>query len=116
MKEALKQDERRAAALSRAFRPDRECIQVAGQAIYIQEMDGKESFSMTVNQGEDFIFTMIARCLVDKDGERQLDDADIPSIKQWGQRKLRPIISAVLRVNGYGEDQEKNSEAGPSAG
>jgi hypothetical protein len=102
--------------LLKAFRPDREVIQVAGEAIHITELSGEQATSLPT--GSDFIYRLIAATVVDKDGRRIFTDSDedLKEIKSWGNRKQRKIIRAVLRLNGMDEETEKNSDAGPSAG
>jgi hypothetical protein len=102
--------------LNKAFRPDREVIQVGGEAVYIAELSGEEALSLAT--GEGYIYRLLAHAIVDKDGKRRFGDADsdVAEIKRWGSRKLRKLIAAALRLNGLDDEPEKNSGAGPSAG
>jgi hypothetical protein len=101
--------------LARAFRPDREVIQVGGEAIYIAELSAEDALS--IEAGKDYIYHLLARAIVDKDGKRRFGNTpeDIAEIKRWGSRKIRPLIKATVRLNGLDEEPEKNSGGGPSA-
>lgn len=101
--------------LVRAFRPDREVIQIGGEAIHIAELSAEDALG--IEAGKDYIYHLVARAIVDKDGKRRFGStpADIAEIKKWGSRKIRPIIKAVVRLNGLDEEPEKNSDGGPTA-
>lgn len=102
--------------LSKAFRPDMEIIQIGGEAVYIAELSGEEALNLSA--GDDYVYRLLAHAIVDKDGNRRFGDSkeEILAIKRWGARKLRKLIRTAIRLNGLDEENEKNSEAGPSAG
>jgi hypothetical protein len=100
----------------KAFQPEREEVTIKGQKVIISELSGEEAIGLA--EGKDYIYRLLAKSIVDKDGKRRFSDKpeDIAIIKTWGQSKLRKMINVAMRLNGLDDEQEKNSGAGPSAG
>lgn len=101
--------------LARAFRPDREVVKIGSEAIHIAELSAEDALS--IEAGKDYIYHLLARAIVDKDGKRRFGNTaeDIAEIKRWGSRKIRPLIKATVRLNGLDDEPTKNSEGGPTA-
>ena len=100
----------------KAFQPEREEIEIKGQKVYISELSGEDAIGLA--EGKDYIYRLLAKSIVDKDGKRRFNDSpeDIAQIKRWGQSKLRRMINVAMRLNGLDDEPEKNSAAVPSAG
>lgn len=98
-----------------AFQPEREEVVIKGQKIYISELSGEDAIGLA--EGKDYIYRLLAKSIVDKDGKRRFSDSaeDIAQIKRWGQSKLRKMVNVAMRLNGLDDEQEKNSDGGPSA-
>ncbi len=99
-----------------SFVPDREAVRVGGETVYIAEMTGEEAISL--KPGGDYVFRLLARCIVDEQGKRLFTDADedVARLRGWGSRKVRKLLQVAVKLNGLDDGPEKNSDAGPSAG
>jgi len=99
----------------KAFQPERAELEIKGQTVYISELSGEDAIGL--GEGKDYIYRLLAKSIVDKDGNRRFGDSpeDIAQIKRWGQSKLRKMISVAMRLNGLDDEPEKNSDGGPSA-
>lgn len=100
------------------FQPDREAISVAGEVVFVAELSAEEAMGLSEGDQGDYVYRLLARAIVNKDGSRIFGDSkeEVAQIKRMGQRKLRPLIRAAIRMNGLDEEPEKNSDAGPTAG
>lgn len=62
-------------------------------------------------------YRLLVRCLHDTEGNRIFADEDVPTLMKSHQARLRPLIEAAMRVNGWNVSEiEKNSYAAPAGG
>lgn len=101
--------------LLKFFEPREEKVELAGQALVVRELS-EDSDTEALRDGVDSLLKFVVRCTFDQAEQRVFTDDDIPALKRAGAIRLAPLIQAVVRVNGFVEDEIKNSGAGPSAG
>jgi hypothetical protein len=105
-----------------AAQPAREEVEIRdGKKILVTELGADEFLGLwwspqfageqegTVNLAK-FIPALVARCVIDKNGSRILDDSDIEQLGKTSRDIYGRLAEVARRLNGLGV-KEKNSEA-----
>lgn len=97
-----------------ALKVREEKIQFAGREIVVRELDGAADVA-AFEDDTDLKWKLLVRCAFDLDGKALFTDSDIHDLKAASRIKLRSLVEAVNRVNGFAvEDEAKNSAAAPA--
>lgn len=104
-------------ALLEALAPREEVIELAGIRVLVRELESAAQSERMHDPGEAFYAGVVLCCLDPDTGERLFTEEDIPVLKSRARKGMKPLIEAVMRVNGYAaEIEEKNSGAAPAGG
>lgn len=94
------------------FASREEKVSMGGKQYLVRTLPDEESI-----KGDDSIYQFVVRCTFDAEGNRVFTDEDIPALKATPRVRKARLLAAVSRVNAFDpDDEEKNSEAGPSSG
>ncbi len=95
--------------------PRQEEVEFSGKKVFVRELDC--AADMPSAEGAlDFSLGLILHCVIDAKGCRLFADEDLPRLRQSARRRIKPLIDAVMRVNGFDTKAEaKNSEGGPAS-
>lgn len=61
--------------------------------------------------GEKFVAVLVTHCIIDKKGNRILSDEDSVTLRAGAAGRYLKLAAAAKKLNGMGDDEEKNSEA-----
>jgi hypothetical protein len=104
-------------ALLAALAPREEIVELAGHRVRVRELASAAQSERLQDPGDAFYAALVLCCFDPETGERLFDEADIPTLKGSARKGMKPLVDAVIRVNGLDEAlEEKNSGAGPAAG
>lgn len=99
-----------------ALAPQKEAVEFAGQTLYAHELDCATDVP-TEGNPVDMSLKLVVLCIRDAAGQPVFGDADLAALKRSSRNRVKPLIDAVLRVNGFTVEAEaKNSDAGPGSG
>jgi hypothetical protein len=92
-------------------------VEIGGKKAVVRQM-GATADGAAFLDNTDFGYKLMVRCVFREDGETPwFTDDDIPALKRAAKVKLKPLMDAVLEVNGLNiAAQEKNSDAGQPSG
>src|SRR5262245_18892321 len=81
-----------------------------GGSVIVRGMTGKEQTSLYKGASKNgainedvFAARLIAQCLVDKQGNRLLEDAEYVFVQQWLGALFNRVAAAAMRVNGLAQ-------------
>ena len=101
--------------IAELLKPREEQLKFAGREVTVRELDAAADVS-AFGDNQDLSWKLLTRCVFDAGGKPLFEDADIAELKRGSRRRLRPLIEAVSRVNGFDlETEEKNSDAAPAS-
>lgn len=93
-----------------------EVVQFGGVAVHIRELDCAAEVPTDANVIDGSLKLLIL-CAHDAEGKRVFTDEDLPRLRGSARKRIKPLIDAVMRVNGFGiEAEAKNSAADPGSG
>lgn len=96
------------------FAEREENVVMAGETYTVRTMPDD---APPITGGENTLYEFIVRSTFAPDGQPAFTDDDIPTLKAAPDILKARLRRAVAIVNGFAEDEEeKNSEAGPSSG
>lgn len=104
------------ADLLAALAPQKEAVTFAGRAFFAHELDCAADVPSEGGAVE-MSLRLIVLCVRDAEGRPAFTDDDLAALRKASRRRIKPLIDAVMRVNGFNIEAEvKNSDAGPGSG
>ena len=103
--------------LLEAIRPREKPVTLGARALVAREL-GCDADTSAMVDNQDLTWKLVVRCVFDAaSGEPAFTDKDIPALKRGAKLRLKPVVDAVMEVNGASlEAEEKNSAAAPDSG
>ena len=99
-----------------ALEARQESVEFAGKQVTVRELDCVADLPSADN-GLEFSLRLIVACVVDAQGAPVFTDEDLPRLRKSARKRIKPLIDAVMRVNGFSlESETKNSGAAPASG
>lgn len=96
--------------------PREEKLTLNGRVVIVREL-ASAADTTAMQDNVDMAWKLLVRCVLDEAGSQIFGDEDIARLKRTGKLKMKLLVDAVMRVNGYDvEGDEKKSGAGPRAG
>lgn len=101
-------------SLLKYFAPREETVVMGGETYSVRT---KPDDADLLNPDLDYQYQFVVRSTFDAEGKAAFTDEDIPALMAAPQVLKARLLNAVAKVNGWdAEEEEKNSEAGPSSG
>ena len=95
--------------------PRQEEVEFAGKKVFVRELDCAGDMP-AAERALDFSLALIVHCVTDAEGKPIFADEDLQKLRQSARRRIKPLIDAVMRVNGFDVKAEaKNSEGVPAS-
>lgn len=96
--------------------PREEKVKLGERTVIVREL-GAAVDATALSEGGDAAWKFVVLCTFDADGSPVFTIDDVPALKASAKARVKSLVDAALRVNGFDEEHEiKNSEAGPGAG
>src|SRR5690242_15169857 len=92
-----------------ALAAQKETVEFAGKTLFVHELDCAADVPIE-GSALDGSLKLIVLCVRDAEGNRVFTDEDLPALKKSARKRIKPLIDAVMRVNGFGiREEAKNS-------
>ena len=102
--------------LLEAIQPREKEITLGGRKLVVRELSG-EADTSAMQDNQDLTWKLLVRCVfVAESGEPAFTDKDIPALRRGAKLRVKPLVDAVIEVNGMDiEAEAKNSAAAPDS-